>query len=60
MKKENEREERSIVYCPRCKHRTFTTIRYGEIGVRCKFCKHVFEVIIRSPEFIPEEMDSAE
>lgn len=38
----------SVVYCPKCNHRTYTTIRYGEVGVHCKFCGHDFEVVIRA------------
>ena len=49
-----EKDRRTVVYCPKCKHRTYTTIRYGEIGIHCKFCGHDFDVIIRSPEFSPD------
>jgi transcription elongation factor Elf1 len=54
----DERNTRTIVYCPKCKHRTYTAIRYGEISIHCKFCGHDFDVIIRSPEFSPEETEA--
>lgn len=55
-----DKSTRTVVYCPKCQHRTFTTIRYGEIGIHCKFCGHDFDVIVRSPGLSPEETDVKE
>lgn len=48
MKDRLERKARSVVYCPECRHRTYTTVSYGEVGIHCKFCGHDFEVVIRA------------
>lgn len=41
---------KTVIYCPKCSHRTYTTIRYGEVSIYCKYCSHNFEVIIRLTE----------
>jgi len=50
MRSQLQSKPRTIVYCPECRHRTFTTISYGDVGIHCKYCGHDFEVVIRAQE----------
>lgn len=55
MKDQFERKARTVVYCPECRHRTFTTVSYGDVGIHCKYCGHDFEIIIRAQESTPAD-----
>ena len=47
---QEQKNTKTVIYCPKCSHMTYTSIRYGEVGIHCKYCSHDFEVIIRLTE----------
>ena len=47
---QEQKNTKTEIYSPKCSHMTYTSIRYGEVGIHCKYCSHDFEVIIRLTE----------